>query len=151
MSPNERKLPQFCYLCGNHRHGRVGRDPSEGAFTNNHGKHRWRCFDCAVRAGCSPLEEEVLATLRAGRRSYVHGFCLESWRYDFAFVHIRTLIEIDSWWYHRGFRKVIRDNIKGRVAGRHGWRLYRVRGSRHLGRRILGIVHLIEQGAMVLR
>ena len=144
MSPVERQLLQYCHRCANHRYGGLGRNPAEGLFVNCHGHHVWRCYECfkALLHGShhSPAEREIEVVLKAARLPYVAGYRIGPWYFDFAFRRAGILLEIDSWTYHHGWRRMVTDHSKDSAAAQAGWQLHRVRGERGLGHRIIMVV-----------
>jgi very-short-patch-repair endonuclease len=93
------------------------------------------CFQKG-RGAESPLEEHVAAAFDRKKYSYKRNFKLGKYRFDFAFLRFKLLLEIDGKSYH----KHTPNSRKAALARKHGWTLVRISNGKHLIRRVMETV-----------
>lgn len=129
-------LPQVCGTCKKLKPaGAISRRKCKGRYNTFY----WICDACAEkpkpikrnnrRNKETPIERAArLALQKCGFKceaEYDVGGCI----YDFAVPELMLLIEVDSPSYHRWPRQKRRDAIKTKIAGKHRYKLVRIRSD----------------------
>lgn len=125
-------LPEVCSRCKKLKMSDLGR------FVHARESYRrryWVCFDCleekkiprlARKCNESPPERILRQALHGYRFRAFSEYKLGQYWYDFAVPKLRTVIELDSYTYHRGQRRA-KDAKKTENAEKRLWKLYRTR------------------------
>jgi len=138
-SVDHEELPQVCPICRKMKPSKCGK------FIQSRVKKRWVCSEClekreTLKRGrqrrLSPPERLVLSALIEEKFVFECEFKVENFFFDFALPHLRVLIEIDSYSYHKGIRAE-KDGRKAQAAKKAGWDLLRFKPSKRLKVKVL--------------
>lgn len=148
MSAAEQRLPQHCFC---HPDKRRTFSVREGRFLNR--RSRFICHECDAKRRKSFVREDpgqrqgnraaehVAHHLKRTGYSFTREFKIGKFSFDFAFLRLRVLLEVDGWVYHRYKPAGLKTpGSREAVAAKAGWTLVHVLNGPGLSRRAVAAV-----------